>query len=126
MFVNLGAVGGDPALEYIHLITQLADTAAAPPDGFKTVRQWFKGPGRQILEVRLNKGAILTRHKAAVPITVLCYAGSGSFFAGPTLESSMELVPGTLITVEAGVEHEIIAKDCLHLVVSQFTGNGPQ
>lgn len=86
----------------------------------KYVNQLYKGPFRQIVEVLLRNGAVLARHKADVPITVYCVSGTGTFRAGSDLAESVELQAGTLLTLEAGVEHEVIADRDIHLIVSKF------
>jgi quercetin dioxygenase-like cupin family protein len=84
------------------------------------VNELFKGPFRRIVDLRLQNSAVLARHKADVPITVLCMSGSGVFRAGSELEDSQELRTGTFITLEAGVEHEVVADPAVHLVVTKF------
>ncbi|MEO6656349.1 MAG: hypothetical protein ABIO36_09740, partial [Pyrinomonadaceae bacterium] len=86
----------------------------------KQVNELLKGAFRRIVEVRLKNGAVLSRHKADVPITVVCLSGSGIFTAGKDLEDSQELRAGTLITLEAGIEHEVTAAPSLHIIVTQF------
>ncbi|MBK9163112.1 MAG: hypothetical protein IPM21_04245 [Acidobacteria bacterium] len=82
--------------------------------------QLFDGPFRRVLHIRLRAGAVLKKHKASEPITVLCLAGNGTFRAGPDLEDSCQLTKGTLITLEAEVEHEAVAGNGLHLLVTKF------
>ncbi len=86
----------------------------------KDVRELFNGPMRRVVEVRLQNGAILARHKANEPITVFCVSGNGVFLAGPELDDSHAMRAGTLITLEAGVEHEVVADPRLHLIVTKF------
>ena len=76
----------------------------------KEVGVIFNGTVRRLVEVRLQNGATLARHHAKEPITVLCVAGAGIFNAGAELEESQEMRPGTLITLEAGVDHEVVAR----------------
>ena len=73
--------------------------------------------------MRLQNGAVLSRHKADVPITVLCLSGNGIFTAGTDLEDSQDLRAGTLITLEAGIEHEVTAAPSLHFIITRFTGS---
>ena len=89
-------------------------------DKDKEVDQLFDGAFRKLVAVRLQNGAILSRHKANEPITVLCLSGSGVFLAGKDLEESQPLRAGTLITLEAGVEHEVVAEPDLHILVTRF------
>ena len=85
----------------------------------KIVTPLFDGPFRNILEVTRNS-AVLTKHKAIEPITVLCLSGNGVFRAGAELEDIQVLKPGTLITLEASIEHEVVAQPDLHLIVTKF------
>ncbi len=96
--------------------------AAEKPDNGadKEVSELFNGPFRRLVEVRLQNNAVLARHHADVPITVYCVSGSGIFSAGSDLEDSQDLHTGTRITLEAGVEHEVIADPELHILVSKF------
>ena len=84
------------------------------------VSELFNGDHRRIVEVRLRHGAVLAKHKAMEPITVQCLSGTGIFTAGPNLEEKQELKPGTLLTLEAEVEHEVTAVSELHILVSKF------
>ncbi|MEO7673899.1 MAG: hypothetical protein ABIU09_07460 [Pyrinomonadaceae bacterium] len=86
----------------------------------KEVNEVFNGPFRKLVEVRLQNGATLPKHKANEPITVFCLSGNGLFTAGADLEESYNLRPGTMITLEGGVEHEVVADPSLHLIVTKF------
>lgn len=94
------------------------DAAAFEKD--KVVNKLFDGPFRTLIEVCLQNEAVLSRHKAAGPITVFCLSGNGVFRAGSDLEDTQDLRAGTLITLEGGVEHEVAAKPALHLIVTKF------
>lgn len=86
----------------------------------KQVREIYNGPRRRMVEVKLNAGAVLAKHKAAEPISVLCFAGKGVFTAGARLEEKIDLSAGVLITLEGGVEHEVVAAPEIHLLVTKF------
>lgn len=107
-------------MKNITLIAELSRDSSGEDLKDKSVEQLFDGAFRRIVAVRLRKNAILSRHKADVPITVYCISGSGKFNAGADLEDSQELRPGTLITLEADVEHEVIADPEIHILVSKF------
>lgn len=83
-------------------------------------QQIYKGFRRQIMEIRLSNNAILSKHKASEPITVLCLAGKGKFFAGKDLQEEFEVETGTLITLNAEILHKVIAEPNLHLLVTKF------
>jgi len=105
-------------MKHIRLLGELGGDAEVAKD--KVVNQLYDGAFRRIVEVRLRNNAVLSRHHAAVPITVYCVSGKGTFSAGADLEDLQELRTGTLITLEAGVEHEVIADSELHILVSKF------
>jgi quercetin dioxygenase-like cupin family protein len=83
----------------------------------------FNGPRRQLLEIKLQNGAVLSKHRAAEPITVLCISGSGRFFAGEDLDESVEMSPGTLVTLEPNIQHEVAAEPNIHILVTKFKEN---
>ncbi len=89
----------------------------------KTVEQLYDGAFRRLVEVRLRNNAVLARHHADVPITVYCISGKGVFAAGSDLDEFQELRPGTLVTLEAGVEHEVVAEPEVHILVTKFKAN---
>ncbi|CAN5617022.1 hypothetical protein BH24ACI3_BH24ACI3_13640 [soil metagenome] len=94
----------------------------AKPEGGRDLQaeQLFDGPFRTVLHIKMRAGAILKKHNAPVPITVLCLSGDGTFLAGADLEDSQELTAGTLITLEPDVEHDAVSGSGLHLLVTKF------
>ena len=110
----------DNSLKNIELIKNFDPESKNDGDKDKVVNELFNGPFRRLIEVRLQNGAVLSKHKAKEPITVFCLSGTGVFLAGKYLEDSQELRAGTLITLEGGVEHEVVADPELHLIVTKF------
>jgi quercetin dioxygenase-like cupin family protein len=104
----------------IKLIKDFGNDEADRAETDKEVNELFNGPFRRIVEVRLRNNAVLSRHKAVEPITVFCLSGAGVFTAGSDLEDSQNMRPGTLITLEGGVEHQVTADGELHLIVTKF------
>ena len=90
------------------------------PGKEKQIEQLFSGPRRKIIQITLRDSAILDAHKAAVPITIQCIAGSGTLRVDDGGES-IELKPGILVTIEPNVVHEINASPAVSILVSQFT-----
>ncbi len=86
----------------------------------KEVAEIYNGTRRRIVEVRLRNGETLAKHSAREPITVFCLAGSGTFRAGRDLEEEQKLETGTLITLEAEVEHAVVAEPEIHILVTKF------
>ena len=107
-------------MKHIELLAELNMSATSGGAGDRSVNQLFDGAFRRIVEVILRENAILSRHHADVPITVYCISGNGKFNAGADLEDSQDLQAGTLITLEAGVDHEVIAEPELHILVTKF------
>ena len=107
-------------MNQIKFIKDLSQDNNSGVVGDKTVEQLFDGAYRRIVEVRLRNNAVLSRHHADVPITVYCVSGHGVFSAGEQLEDEQELSPGVLITLESGVEHEVIADPDLQILVTKF------
>ena len=86
----------------------------------KDVTKIFDGERRQIIEVNLRRGEVLSKHKAQEPITVFCLAGNGRFLAGENLKEEIKLSAGVLLTLEGGIEHEVIAEPELKILVTKF------
>jgi len=97
---------------------ELSETAPG-----KDIKEIFNGERRRILDIALVGGSVLSKHRAAEPITVLCLSGSGTFRAGSDLEDSQKLVPGTLITLETGVDHEVVGEPAVRILVTRFKDN---
>lgn len=86
----------------------------------KDVKEIFSSGRRQMIEITLRDNAVLSKHKAGEPISVLCLGGNGRFLAGRDLEETQILQPGTLVTLEANIEHEVIAEPELHILLTKF------
>jgi quercetin dioxygenase-like cupin family protein len=108
----------EKAMKNIHLIKEF--DLQEKIEIQKEVKEIFNGSRRRLVEVKLAGGAVLPKHKAAEPITIFCLAGSGVFRAGKDLEEEQTLRAGTLLTLEGGVEHEVVAESELRLLVSKF------
>lgn len=107
-------------MKNIELLKNLTLGEISESEKSKEVKEIFNGARRRLVEVKLRDKEILAKHKAKEPITVLCLAGSGVFRAGANLSDECELVAGTLVTLEAGVEHEVVAQPALDLLVTKF------
>ena len=107
-------------MKHIEIVKDFGVGADTAFDKDKEINQLFDGAFRKMVEVRLQNGAVLSRHKANEPITVFCLSGAGVFRAGKDLEDSQPLRAGTLITLEADVEHEVTADPVLHILVTKF------
>ncbi len=74
----------------------------------------------QMLEVTIRHPMNLKKHKANVPITVLCIAGEAVFCAGDDLEDCQKLTPGTLISLDANIPHEVNTTSYARVLVTKF------
>ena len=110
-------------MKNIELIANLDMDAPSGLAKDLAAKEIYNGPMRRIIDIQLQNGAILPRHKAAEPITVLCLAGKGTFHAGLELDDAQEMAPGTLITLEPGVEHDLVAEPAVHILVTRFKAN---
>lgn len=106
------------ALDTNMTILPLQTTIGPGPDT-QTV-PLFKGPRRTLVQITLRNGATLSAHKAAVPITIHCVAGSGTLTVAGR-ESPLALAPGVLVTLEPGVVHEVVASPAVSILLTQFT-----
>ena len=110
-------------MKNIEAVVQLSFGGDMPEEKDKHVTEVFNGTRRRMVKVKLRHNAALTRHKSMEPITVLCLSGKGAFRAGPNLEDEQQLGAGTLLTLDAEVEHEVVAQPDLHLLVTKFKSN---
>lgn len=100
---------------------QLSIGGPISDNGDKQVKQLFTGPRRKLIEIQLKNRAIVPRHRAKEPITVLCLSGSGIFRAGEMLDEEQRLTPGTLVTLEPEIDHEVSADPEVQILVTKFT-----
>ena len=107
-------------MKNIELLKTLKIGEISESEKSKEVKEIFNGARRRLVEVKLRKNASLPKHKAVEPITILCLAGAGVFRAGADLSDECEFRAGTLVALEAGVEHEVIAQPALDLLVTKF------
>ena len=83
------------------------------------VRPVFDGARRKIVQIILRQEAVLKAHQAAEPITVQCIAGAGEFAELDT-KQTCRLEPGTLITLDPGVVHEVRALPEVSILLTRF------
>lgn len=79
-----------------------------------------------VIAISLKNGGVLAKHKAAEPITVLCFSGKAEFRAGPGLQESTELNRGSLISVAPGIEHSVTALPEACIIVTKFKNSNFQ
>ncbi len=87
----------------------------------RQVEPLFEGARRKLIQITLRNGAVLARHSAPVPITIQGVAGSGTLYIGEAREE-VALLPGTLVTIEPGVVHEVEAQPAVSILLTMFPG----
>lgn len=107
-------------MKYINLIEKFDFSGKVISEKDLEVREIYNGIRRRMVEVKMRGNAVLTKHKANEPITVFCLRGQGFFSAGKDLEEHRNLQAGDLITLESGIEHEVVAAPEIHLLVTKF------
>ena len=80
-----------------------------------------KGDKRIIAEVTLRDGKSLGVHTEDTPFLVYGIAGKGELILGDN-EKSITIEPGVLVTVEAGVAHDVIATPNVSILVFKLVG----
>jgi len=79
----------------------------------------FNGSQRKITQLTLNNGKSLGSHTVSMPFLVYCVAGEGELVLGEN-DKTIELKPGSMVTVEANIPHDVIGKPSLSIVVIRF------
>lgn len=79
----------------------------------------FDGSRRKIAQLTLNDGKSLGSHTAAMPFMVYCVSGEGELILGEN-DKTVVLKPGSMVTVEADIPHDVVAKPDLSIVVIRF------
>lgn len=79
----------------------------------------FNGSRRKIEQLKLNDGKSLGSHTVTMPFIVFCVAGEGELILGEN-DKTVELKPGSMVTVEADMPHDVVTKPDLSIVVIRF------
>jgi len=87
----------------------------------KEVNVLFEGERRKIVQLTLRNGKNLEGHSAKEPILIQCVAGEGELIVKNADESNtIKLLPGTFVTVEANVVHDVVGKPSVSIVLIRF------
>lgn len=87
----------------------------------KEVNLLFEGERRKIAQLTLRNGTNLRWHSVAEPITIQCIAGEGELqIKIEEKTDTLKLIPGTLVTLESLVDHDIIGKPSVSIVLIRF------
>ena len=87
----------------------------------KEVNLLFEGERRKIVQLTLRNGKNLEGHSAKEPIVIQCVAGEGELIINNAEDSNtIKLLPGTFVTVESNVIHDVIGKPSVSIVLIRF------
>jgi quercetin dioxygenase-like cupin family protein len=87
----------------------------------KEVNLLFEGERRRIVQLTLRNGKNLEGHSAKEPIVIQCVAGEGELIIKNAEESdTIKLLPGTFVTVESNVVHDVVGKPSVSIVLIRF------
>lgn len=117
--VCLVSAAGAQVPSSVDPMTILALQTEIGPGTDRQVVPLFKGPRRTVVQITLRNGTTLEAHKAPVPITIQCVAGSGTLSVAG--QPALALKPGVLVTLEPDVVHEIVAAPAVSILLTQFT-----
>jgi len=84
----------------------------------KEVKMLFKGDRRKIVQLTLRNEMRLEQHSVKEPFILQCIAGKGELIIGDgETAESIELLPGTLVTVEANVLHDVVSQPAISILL---------
>jgi len=87
----------------------------------KEVNLLFEGERRKIVQLTLRNGKNLEGHSAKEPIVIQCVAGEGELIIKNDEENNtIKLLPGTFVTIESNVIHDVIGKPSVSIVLIRF------
>ena len=87
----------------------------------KEVKVLFEGELRKIVQLTLRNETSLQSHSVEEPFILQCITGKGELIvgSGETAES-IELLPGTYVTVEANVIHDVVSYQAISILLIRF------
>ena len=87
----------------------------------KEVTMLFEGERRKIAQLTLRNEMRLESHSVAEPFILQCIVGKGELIIGEgETAESIELLPGTYITVEANVLHDVVSQPAISILLIRF------
>ena len=87
----------------------------------KEVKMLFKGERRKIVQLTLRNEMRLEQHSVEEPFILQCLAGKGELIIGDgETAESIELLPGTFVTVEANVMHDVVSQPAISILLIRF------
>ena len=84
----------------------------------KEVKILFEGERRKIVQLTLRNETRLEQHSVKEPFILQCTAGKGELIIGDgETAESIELLPGTFVTVEANVLHDVVSQPAISILL---------
>ncbi len=101
---------------------KIIDVTSEIADGKeKEVNLLFEGERRKIVQLTLRNGNNLEDHSAKEPIVIQCVAGEGELIIkNDEVSNTIKLLPGTFVTVESNVVHDVVGKPSVSIVLIRF------
>lgn len=114
------------------LILLQINTAQEAPNGFTiieysknmedgkelNIEHLFDGTRRKISHVNMTNGKSLGEHSVKMPFVIFCTSGEGELVFKN--DNKVNLKPGSMITIEANISHDVIAKPDLSFLLIRF------
>lgn len=95
-------------------VAALLDALPIEPGGVRSTRI-HKGPGATIVRLSMDAGTTMKEHVSAAPLLVSVLAGRAVIEVGG---ERVELRPGGIVQIGAGVPHAVEAIDASHLMLT--------
>lgn len=87
----------------------------------KEVNMLFEGDRRKIAQLTLRNGKRLESNSVEEPILIQCVAGEGELtIINAEENNTIKLLPGTFVTIESNVMHDVIGKPAVSFVLIRF------
>lgn len=87
----------------------------------KEIKMLFEGERRKIVQLTLRNEMNLKWHSVPEPITIQCIAGEGEMLIKSEVQTdTLKLLPGTLITLDPLIDHDIIGKPSVSIILIRF------
>lgn len=87
----------------------------------KEIKMLFEGERRKIVQLTLRNEMNLKWHSVFEPITIQCIAGEGEMLINSEDQTdTLKLLPVTFITLDPLVDHDIIGKPSVSIILIRF------
>ncbi len=87
----------------------------------KEIKMLFEGTRRKIVQLTLRNEMNLKWHNVSEPITIQCITGEGEMLIKSEYQTdTLKLLPGTFITLDPLINHDIIGKPSVSILLIRF------